>query len=108
MKRILAFTDNVTTCDCCGKNNLKGTYAVTDDLGGEFYYGSVCVKRNLGYTKEDVVNDINKTKNIAQNEYSEAKDEIRKKNLHPLLENREFNAIRLEIANKYKIQPMYV
>jgi len=40
-KKILGFTDEITTCDCCGKVDLKGTYAV-DFEGDIAYYGSVC------------------------------------------------------------------
>lgn len=40
-KKILGFTDEITTCDCCGKVDLKGTYAI-DFEGDISYYGSVC------------------------------------------------------------------
>lgn len=104
MKRILALTDSVTTCDCCGRTNLKATYAVTDDLGGEFYYGTTCIKRNLGYSKEDIQKDLNETKNFAQNEASQKSDQIKALNLHPLLETRALKDLRKEICEKYKIQ----
>lgn len=40
-KIILGFTDEITECDCCGKHDLKGTYAVS--LNGTIsYFGSVC------------------------------------------------------------------
>ena len=59
MTKILGFTDSTTQCDCCGKSGLKGTYAVELD-GTTLYYGSVCVKRNLGLAKDsDVKNMIN-------------------------------------------------
>jgi hypothetical protein len=40
-KRILGFTEEITSCDCCGKYDLKGTFAV-DFEGDVQYYGSVC------------------------------------------------------------------
>lgn len=40
-KKILGYTDEITTCDCCGKVDLKGTYAI-DFEGDIAYYGSVC------------------------------------------------------------------
>lgn len=106
LKRILALTDSVTTCDCCGRENLKNTYAVTDDMGGEFYYGTTCVKRNLGYTKEEIQRDLNKTINMAQNEYEFEKKSITIQNLNMIEEKKEYKKLRQQIADKYKL-PIY-
>lgn len=106
MKTILAFTDKITVCDCCNKQNLKGTYAVTDELGNEYYFGSTCVYKNLGYSKKDINNDLNKTKSKAQFEYSELKDLIREKKLHPIEENREYKKAYNEIKNKYFLKTL--
>jgi hypothetical protein len=47
--KILGSTDEITTCDCCGKPNLKATWAVEMTETGEIlHYGSVCVTRNTG------------------------------------------------------------
>lgn len=53
--RIFGFTESVNECGCCGKTELKGTYAVeiNDTL---LHYGSTCVKRNLGLKKDSEVN----------------------------------------------------
>jgi hypothetical protein len=52
MKRIIAFTDSVNECECCGKTGLKGTYCI--ELNGEeLYYGSVCAFKNHGVTDEE-------------------------------------------------------
>lgn len=41
--KILGFTESITTCDCCGKAELKGTYAIQNAETGDInYYGSVC------------------------------------------------------------------
>jgi len=41
IKKILGYTEDVTICDCCGKSDLKGTYAI--EFNGEIgYFGSVC------------------------------------------------------------------
>lgn len=48
MTRIFGWTDEVTSCDCCGKVDLSGTFAVELETGGMVHYGSVCVKRNTG------------------------------------------------------------
>lgn len=46
---VLGTTDEVTSCDCCGKSGLKSTFAVmlheTDEV---VHYGSTCVTRNTG------------------------------------------------------------
>lgn len=52
IKTILGYTDDITTCDCCGKVDLKGTYAI--DLNGDIsYYGSVCAFKIHGVTFEE-------------------------------------------------------
>ena len=44
----LGTTDEVTTCDCCGKADLKMTVAIMDDEGGEaLYFGTSCAARAL-------------------------------------------------------------
>lgn len=46
---VLGSTDEITTCDCCGKPNLKATFAVEINATGEIlHYGSTCVTRNTG------------------------------------------------------------
>lgn len=52
VKTILGYTDEITTCDCCGKADLKGTYAI--DFNGDIsYYGSVCAFKVQGVTFEE-------------------------------------------------------
>lgn len=46
--KVLGFTDEVTTCDCCGKRNLKGSFAIETDAGDTVFYGSVCVNKVYG------------------------------------------------------------
>ena len=52
MKTIIAFTDSVTECECCGKKELKGTYCLTIE-GEELYYGSTCAFKAHGVTVEE-------------------------------------------------------
>lgn len=47
MKRILGICDSVTTCECCGRTNLKRTIVIGSEEG-EAYYGSVCASKFLG------------------------------------------------------------
>ena len=52
IKTILGFTEDITSCDCCGKTDLKGTYAI--DFNGDIcYYGSVCAFKVQGITFEE-------------------------------------------------------
>lgn len=39
---ILGITDEITTCDCCGKKNLKCTIALETEGGDIVYYGRDC------------------------------------------------------------------
>lgn len=48
MYRLLGHTDDVTTCEHCGKSELKGTVALENDVGNIVYFGSVCAARALG------------------------------------------------------------
>lgn len=47
MKRVLGLTDEVTTCECCGRTGLRSTVIVGTEEG-EAYYGSTCASRFLG------------------------------------------------------------
>jgi hypothetical protein len=47
--RVLGTTDERTTCDCCGRTNLKATVVlVPSDGGPDVFYGSDCAARALG------------------------------------------------------------
>lgn len=43
--RVLGTTDDVTTCDCCGRADLKATVALSIDDGEPVYFGVVCAAR---------------------------------------------------------------
>ena len=46
--KTLAIVDDVHTCDCCGKSNLKSTIAMQRDDGEVLHFGSVCATRHSG------------------------------------------------------------
>lgn len=48
MAKALGTDDSVTTCDCCGKSNLKCTVAIELDDGEIVHYGRTCASRNTG------------------------------------------------------------
>lgn len=48
MIKLIGFTQEVTTCVCCGKNDLKGTYQFDNGV----YYVSDCAKKATGVSVE--------------------------------------------------------
>lgn len=47
-------TDDVTTCDCCGRSDLKGTIVLRPaDGGDEVFFGSVCGAKAQSWTVKD-------------------------------------------------------
>lgn len=54
--QILGFTDEVTTCDLCGKPELKGTYVLQEydatggPIGDVVHFGSTCGRKAAGWT----------------------------------------------------------
>lgn len=43
--KLLGFTEDFTVCECCGKKNLKGTFAFKNNLGEIYRWGSSCIKK---------------------------------------------------------------
>lgn len=58
--KILGFTEDFTTCDLCGKVDLKGTYAVENESGDVFYLGSVCISKRFALSSTEVKEEISK------------------------------------------------
>ena len=52
--KYLGTTDEVTTCDCCGRSNLKNTVALSLDDGDPVYYGVTCAARALKTSTKEV------------------------------------------------------
>ena len=54
--KILGFNDDECNCDVCGRQELKGTYAIEDLSTGEiFRAGSVCGAKMAGWTTKQLV-----------------------------------------------------
>lgn len=51
--KILGFTEDVTSCDCCGKVELKGTYVMEDENLNIFYYGTTCGAKSANYSVKE-------------------------------------------------------
>jgi hypothetical protein len=53
--RFLGTTDDVTTCECCGRTNLKNTVALLMGEADEpVFYGVVCAAKALRISAKDV------------------------------------------------------
>ena len=59
MSKAHGIDDSVTTCDCCGKSNLKSTVIIELDSGEIVHYGSVCARRNTGKDRATITREIN-------------------------------------------------
>jgi hypothetical protein len=44
--------DSITTCECCGRANLKATVLMQSDLGELVHFGRICAARNTGKTSQ--------------------------------------------------------
>lgn len=76
--RIFGWTEEVTNCDCCGKIELSGTFAVETESGDMLHYGSVCVKRNTGVKNPNkAANDYLAERRMAARKEIEQSDEWR-------------------------------
>jgi hypothetical protein len=52
--RFLGTTDDVTQCECCGKDNLKHTVALSIGGGDPVFFGVTCAARAIGRTPKEV------------------------------------------------------
>jgi hypothetical protein len=58
MARALKIDESVTTCDCCGKVNLKQTVLMELDDGARANYGTTCAARNSGKSQKEIRAEI--------------------------------------------------
>ena len=56
--KTLGTDDSITTCDCCGKSNLKFTVTIELDDGEIVHYGQVCARRNTGKDQRTITSEI--------------------------------------------------
>ncbi|MEN5181740.1 hypothetical protein ABE501_18415 [Comamonas testosteroni] len=74
MAKALGTDDSITTCDCCGKSNLKFTVTIELDDGELVHYGQVCAQRNTGKDRKTINTEIRteaqRVRKAAANEYA--------------------------------------
>lgn len=56
--KALYVTDDINTCDCCGRAGLKATVAMQLSDGGILYYGRTCAARNSGKSQKQLRQEI--------------------------------------------------
>lgn len=72
--KILGFSEDFTSCDRCGKMELKGTYAISTEHGELFRLGSSCIKKAYQLTQKEFTSKLNFEKTeAAQKFYDELK-----------------------------------
>ena len=58
--KALYITDEIDTCDCCGRTDLKATVAMQLNDGGILHYGRTCAARNSGKTSQQITKEVRK------------------------------------------------
>ena len=61
----LHLDDSVTTCECCGRANLKATVLMRSDLGELVHFGRTCASRNSGKSSQQVTKEIRAERDAA-------------------------------------------
>ena len=56
--KALYLDDSITTCDCCGRTELKATVAMQLDCGGILHYGRTCAARNSGKSQKQIRQEV--------------------------------------------------
>jgi len=93
--KALYITDEIDTCDCCGRTDLKATVAMQlSDGGGILHYGRTCAARNSGKTSKQI------KKEIADNR--QARIDAAYNELQETPAKQAWYAKRIELYAKYK------
>ena len=61
--KALYITDEIDTCDCCGRTDLKATVAMQLSDGGILHYGRTCAARNSGKDQRQIKKEMNDSLN---------------------------------------------
>jgi hypothetical protein len=74
----LCLDDSVTTCDCCGRTDLKATVLMQSNLGELVHFGQVCAARNSGKTRQQVTKEIRAERDAAHGRASNRLMDLRR------------------------------
>lgn len=64
LAKVIGISDEVTTCECCGRTNLKRTVVISDG-DGEVYYGTECAARAMNLSKAKVESELSMLRRAA-------------------------------------------
>jgi hypothetical protein len=76
--KVLGVSDEVTTCGCCGRTDLKKTVAIGTGEGDVRYFGTDCASRYLGWATKDVEKGVRSAAKAAREQ--EARERNRRYN----------------------------
>ena len=62
--KALYLDDTITTCDCCGRTDLKATVAMQLNDGGILHYGRTCAARNSGKTSQQLTKEMRRERDL--------------------------------------------
>lgn len=78
--RYLGTTDDVTTCDCCGRTGLKNTVVIEmHDDAEPLYYGVTCAARALKTTAKEVRYEAKRADTLKREKEAAERQEERNK-----------------------------
>jgi hypothetical protein len=63
--KALYITDEITTCECCGRSELKATVAMQLSDGGILFYGRACAARNSNKTSQQITKEVRAERDLA-------------------------------------------
>lgn len=66
--KLLGITDQINTCDCCGKTDLKCTVAFQKEDLTIVYYGRICAQHWSGKSQKDINKEFKTIKEKASYE----------------------------------------
>ena len=92
--KALYITDEIDTCDCCGRTDLKATVAMQLSDGGILHYGRTCAARNSGKDQRQIKEEIASS---MQDRIDAAYRELQETPARKAMKNK-----RLELSLRYK------
>jgi hypothetical protein len=70
--------DSITTCECCGRANLKATVLMQSDLGELVHFGRICAARNTGKTSQQITKEVRAEREAAHGRASNRLMDLRR------------------------------
>lgn len=71
--QVLGTTDERSSCDCCGRSDLKRTVVLSTEDGSTVYFGTSCAAKALRWSSEEVKRVAKDADRIAREERQRAR-----------------------------------